>query len=220
VNETHQLETPATPAAPTFPWPPTADESAFSAFVRTWQGATFQPRRFFRALPDELSTGSALLYYIVLGVLVAGAELFWVTIRPPALAYDSILSSVGGGAALDPLVEFLLSPLLLLVSIVISAGVTHALLRLFGGARLGFTQTLRVFAFAYSPMIFATVPVIGTIVGFIWMIVVAIAGVREGHQTTMGRAAAAVLVPVVVALFLLGVVLLVTAAGSLLEIPV
>jgi hypothetical protein len=52
------------------------------------------------------------------------------------------------------------------------------------------------------------------------MIVVAIAGVREGHQTTMGRAAAAVLVPVVVALFLLGVVLLVTAAGSLLEIPV
>jgi hypothetical protein len=195
-----------------FPWPPADGASVVGAFVQTWQGATFQPTSFFRALPERASVGAAVLYYLPLGIIIAGAELFWSLVLAPAAPRDNMLPS--------PLVQFLLSPLLLLVSLFLSSLVTHALLAMFGAASRDYSTTTRVFAFAYSPMIFTVVPVLGTIVGFVWMVVCAIIGVREAHRTSTGRAAAAILIPVAFALIVLGLFYLARAAGNLLEMPV
>lgn len=204
-----------------FPWPPAEDASVAGAFVGTWQGATFQPTKFFRALPERASLGSALLYYLPLGIIIAGADLFWRIVRPPAEQPDSTLSTVAATeAAVHPLVWFLLSPLLLILSLFLSAAATHVVLKLFGGASRDYSMTTRVFSFAHSPMFFSVVPVIGAIIGFIWMVVAAIIGVREAHRTTIGRAVAAVLIPVIFALIVLGLAYLARAAGTLLNTPV
>jgi hypothetical protein len=202
-----------------FPWPPSGDTGVADAFVRTWQGATFQPSLFYRAMPGRGSLGAPLLYYLPLGILVAGAELFWKLLRAGSDG-DSTLGTLGAGeAALSPIVWFLVSPLLLLLSLFLSAAVSHALLNVFGGAARDYGTTTRVFAFAYSPMIFSVVPVVGQVIGFIWMVVVAIIGLREAQRTSSGRAVAAVLIPVVFAVIMLAFAYLVRAAGTLLEMP-
>jgi hypothetical protein len=203
-----------------FPWPPAEDASVAAAFVQTWQAATFQPAALFRALPERASLASALLYYLPLGIIIAGAELFWRIVRARGTEQDSTMWSLGAGdAAVHPLIFFLLSPLLLVFSLFLPAAITHALLKLFGGASRAYTTTTTVFAFAYSPMFFSVVPVAGSIIGFIWMVVVAIIGLREAQHTSTGRAAAAVLIPVVFALLMVGLAYFVQLAGTLLETP-
>jgi hypothetical protein len=199
-----------------FPWPPTGDESIPSAFVRTWRGASLSPRQFFRALPATGSVGSALLYYLPLGIVVAAAQFAWVTVRAAvAPEREAVLGQVELGGSLSPLLEFLFAPLLLLVSLFLAAGVVHLLLRLLGGAHRDYRFTTRVFAFAYSPQLVAIIPVIGAVIGFVWMVVVAIVGLQEGHGTTRGRAAAAVLIPVTIAMAFLAIFAFVARTGSL-----
>jgi len=221
VNELDPLE-PAAPAAPeagrAFPWPPGEDESILTAFTDTWRGATLSPTQFFRSLPRDGRIGPALLYYLPLGIAVAGAGLFWGLVLPSAEEMAALggFGQLGGESGMDPVIEFLMSPLLLLFSLFVSAGVTHMMLALFGGAKHGLSTTVRVFAFAYSPNILGVVPYAGELVGWVWMIVIAIIGLREAHGTGTGRAAAAVLVPLTVALFLFAVAMFIAATTSIL----
>lgn len=222
---------PASPPAPTpypsephderpfdFPWPPREGESLIETWGRTWHGAALTPRRFFAAMPRDGSLGAAILYYLSIGVPVAGAELFWRMVGVGGLPDEAV--EAGVLAAWSPLVDFLVSPVVLLLSLFLSAGVVHAMLRLFGGASGGFTLTARVFAFAYSPQVLGVVPVIGSIAGFVWMVVVAIVGVREAHHTSTGKAAAAILIPLAIGIAFMMIAALIAATGSLLDLPV
>lgn len=201
---------------PSFPWPPAKGESILRAFSDTWTGAALRPGDFFRRMPEHGTVRTALLYYVPLGILVAGATLFWALVAGPTDAdREVVLGEVPLAGPMNPLVEFLLSPLLLLASLFIAAGVVHLLLRMFGGANRSFGFTTRVFAYAYSPQALGIIPVVGTVVGFIWMVGVAIIGLRAGHGTSTGRAAAAVLIPVVIALFFLAIAAIVAVTGDL-----
>jgi hypothetical protein len=204
------------PQGALFPWPPPEGESFVTAFVETWKGAALTPGRFFRAMPEHGSVRSALLYYLPLGIAVSGANLFWsLTLTQLQPEQETVLSEMPV-QAMHPLVEFFLAPLVLLASVFIAAAVTHGLLRLFGGATRSYAFTTRVFAFAYSPQVLAIVPVVGTVVGFIWMVGVAVIGLREGHRTSTGRVLAAVLIPVTLALILVAVAAFIATTGRLL----
>lgn len=201
-----------------FPWPPHEEGSVLGAFGETWKGATFDPGAFFRRLPARESIGPALLYYLVLGILLAGVALFW-DITGVFTAGDdrhAVAEQLGIGT-LSPVVGFLVSPLALLLGLVIAAALTHVLLLVFGAARNGFNATLRVFCYAYSPMAFGVVPVLGHVIGTIWMVVVAIIGLREAHRTEGWKATVAVLLPFFLLIaFLVTATLFLMAAGMVL----
>jgi hypothetical protein len=72
-----------------FPWPPAEGESALTALFESWRGAVFRPTEFFRNLPRNGGYGPFILYYLVIGVLVAGASLFWSTLGPAGLGQDT-----------------------------------------------------------------------------------------------------------------------------------
>lgn len=193
------------------------DGSAIAAAGRTWRGAALEPRRFFAGLPARDSLGPAILYYLVIGIAAEGAQLFWsMVFRATGFDPAGMLGVAEAGAEWSPVIDFLLSPLLLLISLFAAAAVTHLLLRLFGGASHGYNFTVRVFAYAYSPQILAVIPVIGQFIGFVWMVVIAIIGLAAGHRTSTGRAAAAVLIPVAIGLTLVAIAALIAATGSLL----
>lgn len=174
-----------------------------AAFADTWQGAVLRPRQFFEAMPESLSLGSAVLYYLVIGVVAAAIQLFWTTLLP---SDASLLQQVlGRSVESRPLVDFLASPLYLLLSLYLAAGVTHLLVLLLVPGQRGFGTTLRVFCFAYSPALFGVVPYLGSIAAFIWMTAASIIGVSAAHRTSRGRAAAAVLLPLFGALVLLAI---------------
>ena len=185
-----------------FSWPPGDGLGVVSAFAETWRDATFRPASFFGRLPATGGMGPALVYYLVIGVIVAGIQLFWNVVLQAAGLRQPLPwpAELGGVGPWMDIISFLLSPLILLVLLLASGGVTHLLLLLFGGAHGGFQRTLQVFAYAYSPQTFAVVPWIGPVVGSIWMVVIAVIGLREGHGTDGWRAALAVLLPVAAAL--------------------
>jgi len=208
----------------TFPWPPGDRDSVVDAWARTWHGASLTPRVFFSLMPRAGSLGAAVLYYLSIGIAVAGAQLFWA--MAGGADEKPMAATVGAADAIapwSPLIEFLTAPVILLLSLFIAAGATHLLLKMLGGTQRGggsYDTTARVFAYSYSPQIVGIIPVIGVIAGFVWMVVIAIAGLREAHRTTTGRAATAVLVPLTVGLVFVALAELIVRLGGLLELPV
>jgi hypothetical protein len=67
-----------------------------------------------------------------------------------------------------------------------------------GGNRKGLQATFRAISYSHSAMLFYIVPVIGGFVGFIYFLILAILGVREGHAISTGKAVLGVLLPLIV----------------------
>jgi hypothetical protein len=179
----------------TFPWPPREGEPVLGALGETWKSATFEPSRLFRGIPREGGTAPAILYYLIIGILVAGASLFWETVGDAmGIGQDVVIAH---GPQISPMIKFFFTPILLLIGLVLSAGVTHLILLLLRGATHGFDTTLRVFCYAYSPLLFGIVPVLGTIVGTVWMLIVAVLGLAAAHSTDRWRPALAIALPFV-----------------------
>lgn len=205
----------------TFPWPPADDASAAERLARTWQDSVFRPSAFFSAMPRRASLGGPLLYYLIIGVTAAAIRLFW-RLSFAALFAESdspMLRLLRMGDTGSPLVEFLLTPLVLLLTIGLATVITHFALWIVGGAREGMATTTSVLAYSAGPQLFAVVPVLGTIVASIWSVVLLVIGLREAHGITTARAVAAVLLPLLVIvglLMLLLVAMLATGASLLL----
>ena len=184
------------------------------AWGRTWHGAALEPRRFFASMPHAGSLGAAVLFYLSIGIPVAGAQLFWRMMGIGGVPGDT--EAITGWS---PLIDFLASPLVLLATLFVAAGVTHLLLMMIGGAGGRFGVTARVFAYAYAPQILGVIPAIGSFVGFVWMVVVGIAGISEAHRTTRWTAAVAILIPLGLVLIFVIIAALMAMAGGLLHLP-
>jgi hypothetical protein len=198
-----------------FPWPPQEGVSALNAFVTTWWESCFQPTSFFRRMPRSGGYGAVLTYYLVLGV-VAGIELFWRSVLGFSLS-DRLMNE--NSSRMNDIVRFLLSPLILLGSLYLVTGVCHLLLLMLRGATHGFQTSSRVVAFSYGPAIANVIPILGGLIGFVWMTVLAIIGLREAHQTETWKTAVAVLVPLFLLFGLLLFAVLAAAMMGVLRAP-
>jgi hypothetical protein len=197
-----------------FPWPPPEDGSILGAFGDTWKGASLEPTAFFSRLPRTGGTGAAVVYYLAVGMLVAGATLFWQSLGATGMEQGP-LAELGLGGDDNPLLGFLFAPAYLLLGLVLAGGVIHVLLLVVGGATHGFGTTLRVLCYAYSPQILGVIPMVGAIVGTIWMLVVAVIGLRSAHETETWRPVLAVLLPfLLLTALVVFVLMMVIAAGA------
>lgn len=203
----------------TFPWPPRGDANPLDALTTTWREVVFHPTSFFRNMPREDDYGAVIAYYLIIGVVVAGIRLFWSSLFDFGGLPEAIFRAAGITQEVpksNGIVSFLFSPLVLLMALYISAGLTHLGLWVLRGAKNGFDTTTRVTAFSYSPMLFTAVPFIGGLAGIIWMIVLTTIGLREAHQTTTGKGIAAILLPYLIIIFLtVCLAILVVALGLL-----
>jgi hypothetical protein len=187
--------------------------------VTTWRESVFSPASFFRAMPVDRGIGAAVVYFLIVGIAASAIEMFWqLTLRPLLDDEAGPLLRLLLGTDEAPLVSFLLSPVFLLVSLGIAAVIVHFCLWIAGGAKRTMGTTTRVIAYAYGPQLFAVVPILGTLVGSIWIIVISIIGVREAHATDGWRAGLAVLLPFF-ALLLVGMLLALVLAGMRDAIP-
>ena len=193
-------------STPDFPWPPRENDSILEAAVTTWKESLFHPTSFFRRMPREFDFGWVLGYYLVVGVIGAGLSLFWQMVLGPSPLAGMFMPEAEPG---NPVVEFLLSPLILFVVLWVVSGIVHLFLLMFGARKYGYLTTTRVFCFSSGPTLFEVVPFIGPVVGSTWSLVITIIGLREAHETTTGRAVAAVFVPVFFLLILLGLIFIV-----------
>lgn len=201
-----------------FPWPPAADAPVTAALVETWREATLHPRPFFEAMPQRASLGPPVLYYLVIGIVTAAIGLLWAILLPEQGA--QLGEQFGDMPEGSPLVDFLLSPALLLLSLFVAGGVTHLMVLALVPQNQGFQATLRVFCFAYSPALLAAVlgflPSLSMVLGIAWMTALSVVGIREVHRTSTGRALTAVLIPLVIATLFMALSYLLLKSGALL----
>jgi len=76
------------------------------------------------------------------------------------------------------------------------AAVTHLMLMLFGGAHFSYETTYRVTAYTVGTgSLLSLVPVCGQLITTITMLVLYCIGIANAHETSSGKAVAAVLLP-------------------------
>jgi hypothetical protein len=124
--------------------------------------------------------------------------------------YQFMFASMSGGlgdvgSARDAAIVGLLSsgcivvflPLIAVVAMFVSAAIYHVMLLLHGAARQPFETTMRVVAYSMgSTSVLQIVPVCGGVFAAVWAIVANIIGLARTHEISTGKAAAAVLLPV------------------------
>ncbi|HVO19416.1 MAG TPA: YIP1 family protein [Anaeromyxobacter sp.] len=201
---------PAAEGAIPAPFADRARRGFFSSFFETWKLASVETQKFFgRVRIDQ--TGSAILF----GVLAAwvGASLAALLNWASGMSIQALLRQLtenlpteqaemmgrisgllGGGVAL---LQIVIAPLATLVWMFILAGLVHVLLLLFKGAQRGFDATLTVVAYSFGVQLLTAVPGCGSLIAFVWQLVIAIIGLGAAHRCGTGKAAAAVLLPLV-----------------------
>src|SRR5690606_32765150 len=129
-------------------WPPSPDAPLLDSVAQAWKESVFTPGRFFPQLSREQPLGPSIWYYIALGIIASGITLFWRMVYPAAHLSYHLGRMSGGFQEVQPLQDFLFAPLILIISLFISAGVVHLTLMILRGATSGFATTVRVFCFA------------------------------------------------------------------------
>jgi hypothetical protein len=175
-------------------------------FSTLW-AVLFDAPQTFRRMIRDAGLGSPIIYLLILGTFFGWIGMMWEALFSAALGDMGGALGMGGAemqqymAAYDtPLFRFaqaLFLPAMLLIFYFITAAVIHLMMMIVGGANQPFEATARVLAYTSgSTAIFQILPFCGGFIGLIWSLVVYIIGLAEAHETTMGRAAAAVLLPV------------------------
>lgn len=96
------------------------------------------------------------------------------------------------------LVLMVIAPLVNLVVLFIWSAVMHLFLLMVGGAANGFSATLRVVCYSQTSGLAVVIPVAGGIIQLVWGLVLQVMGLTQAHRTSGGKAAFAVIGPVVI----------------------
>jgi hypothetical protein len=178
-----------------------------STFWQTSKDILFHPAVTFTTLNYEAGIRSSLVYLLVYGSLGQIIGRYWFTllgIRYGILQGNALSNTIHFGVAV------LLTPIVLLASIVIVAGLVHLVLRILGATRRPFTATFQVMAYASgATSLVNVIPIVGRFIMPIWALVLYFVGLAKAHQTSKTRVFFALLLPLVLTgLFITGIVLL------------
>jgi hypothetical protein len=201
-------------------WEDRESKGFLSGLFTTLKDVLFRPSGFFKRMPVTGGLTDPLLYALIIGMVGLIFSYFWQILLQGAMQgmmlpgmKAAAEQNMFRGIGLAVLAFF--SPFLIILVLFIGSGILHVCLMLVKGARSGFEATFRVVAYGYSTYILLVIPFCGGLIAGVWAIVLAIIGLREAHETTGGKAAFAVFLPVVVCcgLFLVAIAMFMGAAA-------
>jgi hypothetical protein len=187
------------------------------AVVETWRRSIFMPEPFWASVKPDGPAGDAFAYALIIWVAAA-------VIQFPIQAFQSqrsqrIFEQMAGGQFgnmpaefqrwFDILARYQMHPfrtavfymgaylVLAPIGLLIGSAIVHLFCMLLGCAKNGYWATFRAFAYASAPAVAVGIPCVGAVAG-IYMIVLEIWGLAKIQETTIGKAAGAVLLPIVV----------------------
>ena len=161
-------------------------------FIATVQAVVLRPVDFFRGILKQGDFINPLIFAIICYEVAAilGGLLRLVGIGATEQGFGGFIASI------------VLAPIFAAIGLFIGAGILHLLVMLIVGSRnSGFEATFRVGAYAAVTSLVSWIPFIGGILA-LYGIYLGIVGIREMHNTTTGKAALVVLIPVAVLLII------------------
>jgi hypothetical protein len=181
--------------------------AGFAELVDTTKQVLTAPTAFFAAMRVTGGLGRPLVYGLILGTIGLVATtlyraVFWASMGPglgmlrhrQELPWLVPFMQTGVGLVL----QLVLGPPFLVVALFISAGIVHLLLLLFGGAQRGFEATFRVLCYCEATALISLLPICGSVIQTVYMVVLAIIGLAEAHGVSRGTTAAAILLPLII----------------------
>jgi len=194
-------------------WEDRENTGFLTGLFRTLKETIFAPSQFFKKMAVTGGLTDPLLYAMIVGMVGIIFFYFWdILLRTPlqsfmtpelrAAADRSLVSSMGTA------VTAVLMPFVLIFWLFAVSGMLHLFLLMVRGARAGFEATFRVVSYGVSPLVFLVIPVCGMPVTSVWIMTLAIIGLKEAHEISGGKAAFAVLFPL---LFCCGLLILTIA---------
>ena len=187
------------------PWE--GGEGFFEAYLKTSRDALFSPTKFFKKVATGEGYWSPLIYGIISGIIGFGVSLLWQWLFLSQFIPAKIQAFLPLSLSLIFILIFI--PFMVVFAILIGSGITHLCLMIVGGNKEGYQATFRAISYSYSAQLFDIVPFIGSFIGSIYMIILFIIGVREGHGISTGKAVLAVLLPVIVVIVLIFLAILI-----------
>jgi hypothetical protein len=176
------------------------------SFIAAVQAVVLRPVDFFRGILRQGDLINPLLFAIICYEISA--------ILGGLLSLIGISGSRGFGAFI---VSIIVAPIGAAIGLFIGAGILHLLVMLIVGSRnSGFEATFRVVTYSAVTSLVSWIPFIGWLLS-LYGIYLGIVGIREMHNTTTGKAALVVLIPVAV-LVLIGLVLAVVIGAVLFSV--
>lgn len=176
------------------PWERRNRFGLLNGLYLTIKDVLLAPSRFFHRMPSKVGILQPLLFAVVLGII--GTFIAWLYSLVSASLQLVLLGDLSQGqSSFTSFMVFVFSPLLVTMGVLIQAGLTHGVLMILGGSRLGFEATLRVAAYSEATAILLLLPICGIWLAIIWSMVILILGLYNIHETEPWKAVLAVLVP-------------------------
>ena len=189
------------------PWEDMASLGFFTAFFRTMKEVLFSPTAFFRNMPVNKGVGSPLWYGVIisfLGTTVGLLEQYAFSGFIGSFSQTEGMQGVNFFQTAFLLIYVFMLPILIAIGLFIASGIFHICLMIVGTGKRGFETTFRVVSYTSSSQAFALVPFLGGFIIVIYNLVLWTIGFRESHRTTTGRAFIAVLLPMIIMSFFIG----------------
>lgn len=196
------------PLAAALPWE--EPSAGFGSIIPTVVQFVTSPFQAFGRMSLTIDLVRPIAYFVLIALVnVAIGQvwryLFWSAetsglefIPKEVLAQAPWLQAViGRPNLLVVVVLMVIAPLVNLIGLFIWSGVVHLFLLMVGGAGSDFAATLRVVCYSQTSGLAVVVPFVGGVIQLMWGLVLQIMGLSQAHRTGGGRAAFAVIGPVV-----------------------
>ncbi len=203
------------PAPIQIPWEDPA-QPRLSGLVLTLRDVLRHPGKFFDGMPRQ-GWAEALTFGVILGSFGLLASTYFQLLLRLALSQKLQelpgLSSFIENSTSTLLAFMILTPGIILVSLLVGSGCLWGVLRLMGVAA-DFSPALRINCYAQGALVAAIIPLLGSLAAIFWNIYLTCKGVQRVFGLTSGRALAAVFLSLALEAFLF--LLLMVGLGLLL----
>ena len=180
------------------PWEHRQELGLLKAFFDTVGMVLTKPNEAFGMMKTEGGLTDPLLFALIggsAGMIVS----FLMQIGLQSVGFMPDRQSAVLGLGLGIVFVIILMPLLLVVGMFIASGLLHLCLMIVGGAKRPFETTFRVVCFSSgSTYLLAMIPVCGGMIAALYNLVLECMGLARAHETEIGKAIMAVLLPILV----------------------
>ncbi len=182
------------------PWEARGTDGFFNGLFKTVRDVLFSPSAFFKKMPVTGGLTDPLLFAMIIGTVGLLFLSVWDLLLHDSmqnLMTPEMRNAAGRGIShgvASPLGTALM-PFLLILWLFVVSGMLHLFLMIAGGAKAGFEATFRVVSYSVSPFLFMVIPYCGMPIMVLWVLTLAMIGLRDAHETTGGKATVAVLFP-------------------------